>query len=75
MSYPARPEVHQMVFNCAHYDVPVLIESKVVYPADAFAEMPQRLMSRTCSREFDCFLTDKSACPMRLRQIRNQMLQ
>jgi hypothetical protein len=53
----------------------VLVESNVVYPSDVFAEMPQRLMSRTCSHEFDCYLLDKSACPMHLRQIRNQMLQ
>ena len=75
MSYPARAQTHQTVFHCAHYEIPVLIESKVVYPSDAFAEMPQRLMSRTCSHEFDCYLIDKSACPMHLRQIRNQILQ
>jgi hypothetical protein len=75
MSFPARPQVNQTVYKCAHYDVPVLIENKVVYPSDIFAEMPQRLLNRTCSHEFDCYLLDKSACPMHLRQIRNQMLQ
>lgn len=75
MSFPARSEVQKAVYHCAHYDIPVLIESKVVYPSDLFAEMPQRILNRTCSHEFDCFLLDKSACPMHLQQIRMQTLQ
>lgn len=75
MSFPARQHVNQTVFRCAHYDIPVLIESKVVYPSDLFADMPQRILSRTCSHEFDCHLMDRSACPMRLQQIRLQTLQ
>ena len=75
MSFPARAESQKTVYHCAHCDAPVLIESKVVYPSDLFAEMPQRILKRTCSHEFDCLLLDKSACPMHLQQIRNQTLQ
>ncbi len=75
MSFPARAHVQQTVYHCVHNDIPVRVETKVVYPSDLFAEMPQRILNRTCSHEFDCFLLDKSACPMHLRQIRNQTLQ
>ena len=75
MSFPARAHVQKNVYRCAHYDIPVLIESNVVYPSDLFSEMPQRILNRTCSHEIDCFLLDKSACPMRLQQIRKQTLQ
>lgn len=74
MAYSAQAHQQQMVYACPHYDIPVRVESQVVMPSDFFREMPQRITRRTCSHEFDCFLLDKSACPMKLLQIRKQTL-
>ncbi len=74
MGFPAQLHREQSFFDCPHYDIPVKVESHVVHPSDYFQELPQRIVRRTCSHEFDCFLLDKSACPMKLLQIRGQML-
>ena len=70
MGYPAQLGIKETVFACPHYDIPVKIESQVVYPSDFFQDQPNRIIQRTCSYEFDCYLLDKSACPMKLLQIR-----
>ena len=75
MAYPAHSRLQQTVYSCPHYSVPVRVESRISYPSDLFREQPQRIMQRTCSAEFDCILVDKSACPMRILQIRSQTLQ
>ncbi|MEX1247063.1 MAG: hypothetical protein WEA61_01155 [Anaerolineales bacterium] len=72
MSYPAQLRLEQMVFDCPHYQVPVRVESRMAVPSDFFRESPVRILQRTCSAEFDCVLLDKSACPMRIQQIRLQ---
>ncbi len=74
MAYLARNQRQHMVFTCPHYGFPVNIETEVVYPSDFFRELPPRILQRTCSGEFDCVVVDKSACPMRLAQIRNQTM-
>ena len=75
MAYPAQLRLQQTVFSCQHYSVPVRVESHVAYPSDFFRELPQRILRRTCSAEFDCILVDKAACPMRIQQIRLQTSQ
>ena len=70
MGFPAQLRLQETVFVCPHYDIPVKIESQVVYPSDFFQDQPNRIIQRACSHEFDCFLQDKSACPMKLSRIR-----
>lgn len=74
MSYAAQEQVRRSYYRCPHYDQPAVIDTCVAQPSYFFREMPSRIISRTCSAEFDCILMDKSACPMRLVQIRNQIL-
>ena len=70
MRFPVQLRLQETVFACPHYDIPVKIESQIVYPSDFFQDQPKRIIQRTCSHEFDCYLLDKSACHMKLLQIR-----
>ncbi len=73
MAFSSRMHIEEKTYQCAHCSQPVVIESKIVYPSDLFREMPQRIAGRSCNHEFDCVLMDKSACPMKLLQIRGQI--